>query len=90
MKETEYKDLILENRWKVIGTKNINHRKIIILENIYNHELMDVDKRVFIRVLENKTTISRIRKIRIQRSKPQTIFGTKRRTTYYANRTKNS
>jgi hypothetical protein len=90
MKETEYKDLILENRWKVIGSKNIGHRKKIILENIYNHELMDIDKRQFIRVLENKTTISRIRSLRVQRNRPQTTFCNKRRTTYYVNRTRES
>lgn len=61
--------VILEGRWQLVGKINKNHMPYCVLENIYNHERMEIKKTIFDNVLAGKTTISNIRAIRVYKSR---------------------
>lgn len=55
---------LYDGRWKVTKCEN----RTITLENIYNHEIMELTRGVFMRVRRNQTTISNIRTQRAYRT----------------------
>lgn len=53
----KYVGELYDGRWKVTKCEN----RIITLENIYNHEIMELSRGVFMRVHRKQTTISNVR-----------------------------
>jgi hypothetical protein len=49
---------ILENRWKVI---EVEYKKKATLQNIYNNEIYEICYSSFYKILQGKTTVSKIR-----------------------------
>ena len=53
----KHKDLLLDGRWKVIG---IFRNGTYTLENIYNHNTIDLTNRQIEHVVNGSTTVSQI------------------------------
>lgn len=59
--KSKYLGKIYEGRWEVIKAE----KRVITLKNIYNQEIMEIDRNILMRVDRNETTISNIRTCRI-------------------------
>ena len=66
--KNKYMNKIYDGRWKAVSVKTIKRGvSIYTLENIYNHETMEVETRYLHRIENGETTISRLRAERLNR-----------------------
>lgn len=60
---------MFEGRWVVMDTVKKGGRYHYIIKNIYNNEKMVINPNMMTKIANNKTTVSKVRCIRLKREK---------------------
>lgn len=66
---SKYLGEMFDGRWEVVNTTKRRTKYYYLLKNIYNHEIMVIHPDTMTKLANKKTTVSKIRSIRLRREK---------------------
>lgn len=72
--KSKYLDKVYDGMWKVIKLEYRNTHEYYTLENIYNHNKIEIVGETMKKLSEGKTTVSNIISSRIKRSERTLVY----------------